>query len=146
MNKEQFIKTYCHNCGTQRCEGIDTEWFDGCKYKWNLDSMDAAAEIERLEKQILEMSTKLTQIYKNEGRSCSKEFTAKDLSMSEESPNKRYGRWIKSEIEKAEISGGRIYKHYTPVFTCSLCNTAIVGLIHMKYCPDCGAIMDKEQN
>lgn len=33
LNKEQFIQQYCHNCGTQRCEGIDTEWFDGCAYK-----------------------------------------------------------------------------------------------------------------
>ena len=33
LNKEQFIQRYCQNCGSQRCEGIDTEWFDGCTYK-----------------------------------------------------------------------------------------------------------------
>ena len=31
MNDEKFIETYCHNCGSQRCEGIGTEWFDGNK-------------------------------------------------------------------------------------------------------------------
>ena len=33
INKEEFIKKYCHQCGTQRCEGPDTEWFDGCQMK-----------------------------------------------------------------------------------------------------------------
>ena len=50
MNDKQFIETYCQNCGTQRCEGIGTEWFEGCKYKWNHDSYDAVAEIKRLNK------------------------------------------------------------------------------------------------
>ena len=44
MNDKQFIETYCQNCGTQRCGGIGTEWFEGCKYKWNHDSYDAASE------------------------------------------------------------------------------------------------------
>ena len=52
------------------------------------------------------------------------------------------GKWLIEEIEKVEISNGRMYKQYTPVYKCSLCNTRIVGLIHMKYCPDCGARMD----
>ena len=33
LSKEQFVHQYCHNCGSQRCEGIGTEWFDGCHYK-----------------------------------------------------------------------------------------------------------------
>lgn len=33
ITAEEFVKTYCHNCGSQRCEGIGTEWFDGCKFK-----------------------------------------------------------------------------------------------------------------
>lgn len=59
MNKDEFIKTYCHNCGSQRCEGIDSEWFEGCRLKWNLDGMDAAAEIKRLEDKISDLTTKL---------------------------------------------------------------------------------------
>ncbi len=39
MNKEQFIKTHCRNCGSQRCEGIDSEWFDGCAKKWELKDL-----------------------------------------------------------------------------------------------------------
>lgn len=31
--KEDFVEKYCKNCGTQRCEGVDSYWFDGCKYK-----------------------------------------------------------------------------------------------------------------
>ena len=33
ITAEEFVQTYCHNCGSQRCEGIGTEWFDGCKFK-----------------------------------------------------------------------------------------------------------------
>lgn len=36
MSEEQFTKIYCSNCGTQRCEGIYSEWFDGCKFKDHL--------------------------------------------------------------------------------------------------------------
>ena len=36
MTEKQFVETYCHNCGTQRCEGIGTEWFDGCRFKEHL--------------------------------------------------------------------------------------------------------------
>ena len=39
MNKEQFIRTHCRNCGSQRCEGIDSEWFDGCAKKWELEDL-----------------------------------------------------------------------------------------------------------
>ena len=38
MNDKEFIEKYCHNCGTQRCEGIGTEWFEGCRYKYEHDS------------------------------------------------------------------------------------------------------------
>ena len=50
MNDKQFTETYCLSCGTQRCEGPGTEWFEGCKYKQNHDSYDAATEIEHLNK------------------------------------------------------------------------------------------------
>lgn len=55
MNEKQFVETYCHNCGSQRCEGIGTEWFEGCKYKWNLDGQDPASEIERLNKKFWDL-------------------------------------------------------------------------------------------
>lgn len=59
MDKQQFYETYCLNCGTQRCEGIDTEWFEGCSKRWNFDGYDAASEIERLNDKITELSIKL---------------------------------------------------------------------------------------
>lgn len=33
LTEKEFIERFCHNCGSQRCEGIGTEWFDGCKFK-----------------------------------------------------------------------------------------------------------------
>lgn len=52
MNDKQFIETYCLNCGTQRCEGIGTEWFEGCQHRWNHDSYDTTTEFERLNKMV----------------------------------------------------------------------------------------------
>lgn len=33
---KEFVQHYCHNCGSQRCEGVGTEWFEGCHYKEHL--------------------------------------------------------------------------------------------------------------
>lgn len=38
FNQEEFIRRFCHTCGSQRCEGIGTEWFEGCKHKHRLKS------------------------------------------------------------------------------------------------------------
>ena len=59
MDDKQFEQTYCSRCGSQRCEGIGTEWFEGCKYRWNHDSYDAAAEIKRLNQKIMELQGEL---------------------------------------------------------------------------------------
>ena len=59
MNKEEFIKTHCFSCGTQRCEGVDSEWFEGCKKKWELDGMNASDEIEKLNNKIMELATQI---------------------------------------------------------------------------------------
>ena len=53
MDDKQFIETYCNNCGSQRCEGIGTEWFKGCKYRWNHDSYDATTKTERLNDKLM---------------------------------------------------------------------------------------------
>ena len=37
---KEFTEHYCHNCGSQRCEGIGTEWFGGCRYKNYLKTED----------------------------------------------------------------------------------------------------------
>lgn len=36
QDKQEFVSKYCRNCGSQRCEGVDTEWFDGCEHKEKL--------------------------------------------------------------------------------------------------------------
>lgn len=36
LTKEEFYEKYCSYCGSQRCEGIDTVWFDGCRHKEEL--------------------------------------------------------------------------------------------------------------
>ncbi len=37
ITKEEYIEKYCHNCGSQRCEGINTEWFNGCQHRYELE-------------------------------------------------------------------------------------------------------------
>lgn len=36
LTEEQFYEKYCQMCGTQRCEGMGTVWFDGCKRRYEL--------------------------------------------------------------------------------------------------------------
>ena len=36
LTKEDFVERFCHNCGSQRCEGIGTVWFEGCIHKEHL--------------------------------------------------------------------------------------------------------------
>lgn len=129
MNEKQFVETYCHNCGTQRCEGIGTEWFEGCKYKWGLDGMEieATSEINRLEQQCLALATKIIRLQEQ----ISKEGV-------------KHGYWkckYNEELGETEV-------------TCSVCgdsrdiNGCFVS-IHDEplydedaYCPRCGAKMD----
>lgn len=66
MDKEQFIKTHCLNCGSQRCEGIDSEWFEGCSKKWDLDGMNPSDEIERLNNKIMELASQMVNINTSE--------------------------------------------------------------------------------
>ena len=33
FTREEFEAQICSECGTQRCEGIDSDWFNGCIYK-----------------------------------------------------------------------------------------------------------------
>lgn len=36
LTEKKFVQEYCNNCGSQRCEGIWTEWFYVCKFKNHL--------------------------------------------------------------------------------------------------------------
>lgn len=38
LTEEEFYKKHCQMCGTQRCEGMGTEWFDGCGYRFELEN------------------------------------------------------------------------------------------------------------
>ena len=33
LSEDEFINKYCRKCGSQRCEGIGTESFEGCIHK-----------------------------------------------------------------------------------------------------------------
>lgn len=37
LTEKEFYNKYCLECGSQRCEGIGTEWFDGCRYRYELE-------------------------------------------------------------------------------------------------------------
>jgi hypothetical protein len=45
MNEKQFIEKYCATCGTQRCEGPESEWIEGCKYRENLDDFSETGSV-----------------------------------------------------------------------------------------------------
>lgn len=55
MNDKEFIEKYCHNCGTQRCEGIGTEWFEGCRYKNEHDSFKVLEGITKVDAEAPDM-------------------------------------------------------------------------------------------
>lgn len=37
LTQEEFTSLHCSVCGSQRCDGINSEWFDGCKFKDHLN-------------------------------------------------------------------------------------------------------------
>ena len=40
LTEPEFVHKYCSSCGTQRCEGIGTEWFNGCPYRHELEGYE----------------------------------------------------------------------------------------------------------
>lgn len=38
LSTQAFKEKYCINCGSQRCEGIESEWFDGCQHRYELEN------------------------------------------------------------------------------------------------------------
>ena len=123
MDKQQFVETYCTNCGTQRCEGIDSEWFDGCQYKWNLDGLDPATKIMELEKQVLDLASKLA------------------------SANKTHSFWEvqrTSQIIHIKCKCCNYTKRFDRLDSITEENVAIVDPFLQEYmhCPNCGSVMD----
>lgn len=37
ISEKEFYEKYCMMCGSQRCEGIGSEWFDGCQHRYKLE-------------------------------------------------------------------------------------------------------------
>lgn len=114
MTEKQFIEVYCHKCGTQRCEGIGTEWFEGCPKRWNLDGYgDAAAEIEKLNEKIMELGHKLVRLSES-----------------------KHGKWL--DTDTFDFHCVHIYQcsnYYKEV--------ADDYISRHKYCLHCGALMDE---
>lgn len=52
-DKETFINIYCKNCGSQRCEGVDSEWFNGCLFKERVQIVEKCQEQHFIEKEPL---------------------------------------------------------------------------------------------
>lgn len=116
MNEQQFIETYCHGCGTQRCEGPGTEWFEGCQKRWNLEGMDPASEIERLNTKIMELSVKLVK---------SKPMVRGEWLVTE------YPTHIDVECSACKTS---FYIHKRGQYR----------IDRSEFCPECGANMERE--
>ena len=49
LTVEQYLEKYCKSCGTQRCEGIFSDWFEGCGYKDEIDMRDLSIHQRVLE-------------------------------------------------------------------------------------------------
>ncbi len=45
MTFEQFKETYCLMCGTQRCGGPGSKWFEGCRHREELEVETTASKI-----------------------------------------------------------------------------------------------------
>lgn len=54
----------------------------------------------------------------------------------------RHGKWVAEEYESVS-KRNRIIKY--KVYSCSVCGKSI-GKARKKYCPNCGARMDKEED
>lgn len=37
LTEKEFYEKYCQMCGSQRCEGMGTDWFDGCRHRYELE-------------------------------------------------------------------------------------------------------------
>lgn len=132
MNEEQFIKTYCHNCGTQRCEGVGSPWFEGCKYRWNLDGIDAAAEIDRLNKQVILLASQLAT------KAPEAHWTGK--LPSDDAHAEGFAPWFTEADKQAYIESQKHIAH---------CSNCLAGyddrlLMGINYCYACGAKITKE--
>lgn len=86
MSEKEFANKYCGKCGTQRCEGVGTEFADGCNYylKYVLG---------------LEFYTE-----EDDKETCVKiEHIAKDINASHEENINRLKEMIKGGLPKEEI-------------------------------------------
>ena len=45
LSAEEFTEKYCRQCGSQRCTDVDSIWFDGCGYKYQLNVIQNGDEI-----------------------------------------------------------------------------------------------------
>lgn len=47
ITKEEFYKKHCCKCGSLRCEGMDSEWFNGCRHRHELENYTGVGNYER---------------------------------------------------------------------------------------------------
>lgn len=40
LTEQEFLHKYCYGCGSQRCEGMGTPWFDGCQHRHELEGYE----------------------------------------------------------------------------------------------------------
>lgn len=40
LTEQEFLHKYCYGCGSQRCEGMGTVWFDGCQHRHELEGYE----------------------------------------------------------------------------------------------------------
>jgi hypothetical protein len=163
MTEKQFIETYCNKCGTQRCEGIGTEWFEGCQHRWDLDGMNPSVEIKRLNDKVLELATKLVNALHKTDSTLNVYLDPNVEKLIDLFQSSRCKHWFRDNADMLELAQylnnenveivkiGHWIKQTDGISYCSECGhdevytpagTAVLGV----HCPFCGAKMINEEN
>lgn len=144
LTKEEFIEQYCRSCGSQRCEGVDSEWFDACRKA--KDTYDELCKLTGKEwgavSKYLDIKTTPVNAFKydndtvTQGRICI--TNEKNLPTCVDVYTTNYGEPDCAKRYVPELMCEDAMSYCDMVFECSVCgNMDTDG--KPKYCSECGA-------
>ena len=102
LSKDEFYKTHCAKCGSVRCEGMDSDWFDGCQYKDELKTENDFFYVDELNFPYKKDKTLVTPeslgIELNNGQSVLERLSKEALSVKSKVPidkEETFGEFLK---------------------------------------------------
>ena len=90
LTKEEFVNKYCNYCGSQRCEGFDSIWLEGCRH-WKRENGTLNLIEKAMENKGIKMI--LPKIYNN-ADDIRRDFEPKEIPFN----IKEYYRWCRIEL------------------------------------------------